>query len=59
MIHPRDRRKTLTNIRNLKMARSAHAFVRGSTERFYAWLESKIAASFQMVRRFGFAAIAT
>jgi uncharacterized protein (DUF2252 family) len=40
MINPRDRAKTLTAIRNLKMARSAHAFVRGSTERFYQWLES-------------------
>jgi uncharacterized protein (DUF2252 family) len=40
MINPRDRQKTLTAIRNLKMARSAHAFVRGSTEKFYAWLES-------------------
>jgi len=40
MIKPRDRQKTLTEIRNLKMARSAHAFVRGSTEKFYAWLES-------------------
>lgn len=26
--------------RNLKMARSAHAYVRGSTVRFYEWLES-------------------
>ena len=27
--------------RNLKMARSAQAYVRGSTEQFYAWLRSK------------------
>jgi uncharacterized protein (DUF2252 family) len=40
-IKPRDRLKTLTALRNLKMARSAHAFVRGSTEKFYEWLESK------------------
>jgi len=40
MIDPRDRPKVLAAIRNLKMARSAHAFVRGSTERFYQWLES-------------------
>jgi uncharacterized protein (DUF2252 family) len=40
MINPGDRPKVLTAIRNLKMARSAHAFVRGSTERFYQWLES-------------------
>jgi uncharacterized protein (DUF2252 family) len=29
----------LTQTRNLKMARSAHAYVRGSTARFYEWLE--------------------
>jgi uncharacterized protein (DUF2252 family) len=40
MIDPHDRLKILTAIRNLKMARSAHAFVRGSTERFYQWLKS-------------------
>ena len=39
-IQPRDRQKILKTTRNLKMARSAHAFVRGSTEKFYAWLES-------------------
>ncbi len=27
--------------RNLKMASSAHAFVRGSTQQFYRWLEAK------------------
>src|ERR1700691_903574 len=40
MIDPRDRQKALAAIRNLKMARSAHATVGGSTERFYQWLES-------------------
>src|SRR5579871_1512965 len=30
----------LREIRNLKMARSAHAYVRGSTEKFYAWLDA-------------------
>jgi uncharacterized protein (DUF2252 family) len=40
MVKPSDRQRTLAAIRNLKMARSAHAFVRGSTEKFYAWLES-------------------
>ncbi len=45
MIKPRDRLKTLETLRNLKMARSAHAFVRGSTEKFYEWLESKTRAS--------------
>jgi hypothetical protein len=34
-----ERQKILAEARNLKMARSAHAFVRGSTIRFYAWLE--------------------
>lgn len=29
----------LTFARNLKMARSAHAYVRGSTAKFYDWLE--------------------
>ena len=40
MIAPRDRLKVLNQIRNLKMARSAHAYVRGSTAKFYEWLES-------------------
>jgi uncharacterized protein (DUF2252 family) len=31
--------------RELKMARSAHAYVRGSTERFYLWLQQKAAAA--------------
>src|SRR6202041_2819589 len=29
-----------TQTRNLKMARSAHAYVRGSTVKFYDWLEN-------------------
>jgi uncharacterized protein (DUF2252 family) len=37
---PGDRAPLLIQGRNLKMARSAHAFVRGSTTRFYEWLES-------------------
>jgi uncharacterized protein (DUF2252 family) len=37
---PDDRSATLIQARNLKMARSAHAFVRGSTDKFYEWLES-------------------
>jgi uncharacterized protein (DUF2252 family) len=37
---PDDRSPVLIQGRNLKMARSAHAFVRGSTTRFYEWLES-------------------
>ena len=35
----KDREKTLTETRNLKMAASAHAYVRGSTTRFYEWLD--------------------
>ncbi|CAN5328848.1 DUF2252 domain-containing protein [soil metagenome] len=43
---PRDRAEHLLRSRHSKMARSAHAFVRGSTERFYDWLatEEAIAA---------------
>src|SRR5664279_4637465 len=32
--------KRLVATRNLKMAASAHAYVRGSTKRFYEWLEA-------------------
>ncbi len=37
---PDDRNKLLTANRNRKMAASAHAYVRGSTTRFYEWLEA-------------------
>lgn len=37
---PSERGPILTRTRNLKMARSAHAYVRGSTIRFYEWLEA-------------------
>ncbi len=37
---PTDRAAFLTDRRNLKMARSAHAYVRGNTARFYEWLGS-------------------
>ncbi|MEO8841655.1 MAG: DUF2252 family protein [Kofleriaceae bacterium] len=37
---PDQRTATLIAKRDLKMARSAHAFVRGSTDQFYAWLAS-------------------
>lgn len=40
MIKPADRQRTLTEARNLKMAQSAHAYVRGSTAKFYEWLEN-------------------
>ncbi|MCH5518213.1 DUF2252 domain-containing protein [Pseudomonas syringae] len=38
---PNTRLKSLINLRNLKMARSAHAFVRGNTAQFYEWLHSQ------------------
>jgi uncharacterized protein (DUF2252 family) len=36
---PKSRADALTRLRNLKMARSAHAYVRGNTAQFYEWLE--------------------
>jgi uncharacterized protein (DUF2252 family) len=38
--HPRHRQSVLNQRRTLKMARSAHAYVRGSTVQFYQWLNS-------------------
>jgi uncharacterized protein (DUF2252 family) len=38
---PNARLDSLTQLRNLKMARSAHAFVRGNTAQFYEWLHSQ------------------
>jgi uncharacterized protein (DUF2252 family) len=38
---PHQRLPTLIARRNLKMASSAHAFVRGSTVKFYEWLERR------------------
>lgn len=40
IIKPKQRQKTLDDCRRLKMARSAHAYVRGNTIKFYEWLES-------------------
>jgi uncharacterized protein (DUF2252 family) len=40
MTEPDNRQLILTQTRNLKMAQSAHAYVRGSTIKFYEWLES-------------------
>ena len=37
---PAERAAHLTQTRNLKMARSAHAYVRGSAVKFYEWLEA-------------------
>ncbi len=36
----KERGEVLSAARRLKMARSAHAYVRGNTEKFYAWLDS-------------------
>lgn len=37
---PENRQSVLATLRKLKMARSAHAYVRGNTLQFYEWLES-------------------
>jgi uncharacterized protein (DUF2252 family) len=43
-VSPKDRRAILDRTRALKMARSVHAYVRGNTAQFYAWLaESPVA----------------
>jgi uncharacterized protein (DUF2252 family) len=36
----KERQTNLTQRRNLKMARSAHAYVRGNTLKFYEWLDT-------------------
>ena len=41
---PDDRPAVLAHTRNLKMARSAHAYVRGSTAKFYEWLDQSSGA---------------
>lgn len=38
---PSARLEQLSQLKNLKMARSAHAYVRGSTIQFYEWLHSQ------------------
>ncbi|MDE1167255.1 MAG: DUF2252 domain-containing protein [Pseudomonas sp.] len=38
---PSARQEPLAQLRTLKMARSAHAYVRGSTVQFYEWLHSQ------------------
>ena len=40
-VAPKERAEALAALRNRKMTRSAHAYVRGNTERFYEWLDSK------------------
>ena len=41
LLRPADRASVLTTRQTLKMARSAHAFVRGSTVQFYEWLKAQ------------------
>lgn len=41
---PDQRERRLASLRALKMARSAHAYVRGSTDRFYEWMGSPASA---------------
>ena len=43
MIEPQHRSSTLNLLRKQKMARSAHAYVRGSTLKFYEWLDESAA----------------
>lgn len=38
---PKDRQAILQETRDKKMARSAHAYVRGNTAKFYEWLDEK------------------
>jgi uncharacterized protein (DUF2252 family) len=40
-LRPSDREGVLSTKQTLKMARSAHAYVRGSTVQFYEWLEAQ------------------
>jgi uncharacterized protein (DUF2252 family) len=59
MTKPDDRERILTQTRNLKMARSAHAYVRGSTVKFYDWLKNSRPGELPEVLRYGFAATVT
>jgi uncharacterized protein (DUF2252 family) len=38
IVPPDGRKKALEHLRLLKMAGSAHAFMRGNTEQFYDWV---------------------
>ena len=40
-VKPADRLPALSTMQTLKMARSAHAYVRGSTVQFYEWLQAQ------------------
>jgi len=48
LISNQKRARVLEQQRTLKMARSAHAYVRGSVDNFYAWLETDGAAIIPM-----------
>jgi len=41
MVRPKERGEILNQARRLKMARSPHAYVRGSTVKFYEWLTQR------------------
>jgi uncharacterized protein (DUF2252 family) len=58
-LRPTDRISALRTQQTLKMARSAHAYVRGSTVHFYEWLEARSVAPCLKGRRSGYVAIAT
>lgn len=45
LIQPHQRRAVLEERRRLKMARSTHAYVRGTTAKFYDWLASSALAA--------------
>jgi hypothetical protein len=55
---PAQRRRRLLAQQNLKMARSAHAYVRGNTLHFYKWLNSRTHCTSRTVRRSGSAVTA-
>lgn len=42
---PENRQALLQESRNRKMARSAHAYVRGNTDKFYEWLDGSLSHS--------------
>ncbi len=44
-IDPKERGAALIKTRNLKMSRSAHAYVRGNTVKFYEWLQKNVSGA--------------
>ena len=55
---PKQRPIVLAERRNAKMARSAHAYMRGNTVKFYEWLVTAAGKSYLTDRRYGSVAIA-